>query len=325
MGRPPRHPRGIDTGSTRERSSVPFAPFPDLSPEGCVFMLRPLFLPALLLPCLACVLLFSPVVGAQPDFEFRLEGPPLNYNVGDGAGSVEWSLTLVEDVAPGSSPLLVQGLTVSGSFDDSQVFLQSFGIGDALISLGGGVGPDLWTPFVVDGGFTIGIVFSIFDASALPFDVEGEVAEFVFATAPGVFAGDSIGTTLPITNDSPPGSPVDTADTVVADTIQFPANFTIAPLEIRPLELLRGDANLDGAVVVIADAIQILGGLFDPEVTLLCLDAADVNDDGAVDLADPISLLNFGFGGNGPPPAAPFPDCGPDPTDDALDCQVSGC
>ena len=115
------------------------------------------------------------------------------------------------------------------------------------------------------------------------------------------------------------------ADIVVGNGVEQPAEFVIASLSILPQEFRRGDANLDGAVVVIADAIQILGGLFDPQVTLFCLDAADVNDDGAVDLADPISLLNFGFGGISPPPAAPFPDCGPDPTDDLLDCRARGC
>ena len=80
---------------------------------------------------------------------------------------------------------------------------------------------------------------------------------------------------------------------------------------------LRGDANEDGGANI-ADAIGILGFLFSGE-TLTCLDAADVNDDGMNNIADPISLLDFLFSG-GPPPPAPFPMAGTDPTADSLGC-----
>src|SRR5262249_22817969 len=50
-----------------------------------------------------------------------------------------------------------------------------------------------------------------------------------------------------------------------------------------------------------------------------CPDAADVNDDGIVNISDPVYLLRFLFqGGPGPPP--PFPVCGADPTADSLGC-----
>jgi hypothetical protein len=51
-----------------------------------------------------------------------------------------------------------------------------------------------------------------------------------------------------------------------------------------------------------------------------CADAADADDSGAIDLADAIHLLSALFLG-GPAPAAPFPACGTDPTEDALDCE----
>ncbi|MBT7129826.1 MAG: hypothetical protein HN891_03865 [Planctomycetes bacterium] len=51
-----------------------------------------------------------------------------------------------------------------------------------------------------------------------------------------------------------------------------------------------------------------------------CIDSADGNDDGLVDLADPIALLGYLFNGATPPPP-PFPDCGIDPTPDALECD----
>jgi hypothetical protein len=80
---------------------------------------------------------------------------------------------------------------------------------------------------------------------------------------------------------------------------------------------VRGDADLDG-MVGLTDAIRILGFLFQGG-TAPCLDAADVDDSGQVDITDAIRLLNYLFLGDEPPPP-PFPEAGPDPTEDELDC-----
>ncbi len=81
---------------------------------------------------------------------------------------------------------------------------------------------------------------------------------------------------------------------------------------------IRGDANGDG-IVNIADPITSLDFLFASGL-VNCDDALDVNDDGAVDIADPISTLTYLFIVGGASPAFPFPDCGLDPTRDGLDC-----
>ena len=84
---------------------------------------------------------------------------------------------------------------------------------------------------------------------------------------------------------------------------------------------LRGDANLDGHVDI-GDGIRLLDYLFRGGVVLTCRDAADYNDTGTVDLGDPVFVFNWLFRG-GPTPPDPGPrDCGPDPTDDRLDCAA---
>lgn len=88
-------------------------------------------------------------------------------------------------------------------------------------------------------------------------------------------------------------------------------------------EFVRGDTNNDNSVDV-ADVINALGYLFGGASNLTCEDAADCNDDGALDVADPISLLNGLFSG-GPPPNAPYPDCGIDLTPDPIPCLSSNC
>ena len=81
---------------------------------------------------------------------------------------------------------------------------------------------------------------------------------------------------------------------------------------------VRGDANTD-AEHDLSDAVATLVGLFEQVAVLSCDDAADVNDDGVLDISDASFSLNFLFLGGGAPPA-PGTSCGIDPTPDDLDC-----
>ncbi|HAK96653.1 MAG TPA: hypothetical protein DCM87_17090, partial [Planctomycetes bacterium] len=88
----------------------------------------------------------------------------------------------------------------------------------------------------------------------------------------------------------------------------------------------RGDSNADGKVDI-ADAICTLGYLFgmpdDPSKQKVrdCMDAADANDDGKLDIADAVKVLGYLFSQTGPLPD-PFAECGLDPSDDAIECEV---
>ncbi|MBI4601278.1 MAG: VWA domain-containing protein [Planctomycetes bacterium] len=87
---------------------------------------------------------------------------------------------------------------------------------------------------------------------------------------------------------------------------------------------LRGDVDESGAPSV-TDAVRILRFLFAGGAAPRCLDAADSDDDGRLTVSDPIFLLGSLFQG-GPAPPAPFPACGPDPTEDELGCEgYAGC
>ena len=82
----------------------------------------------------------------------------------------------------------------------------------------------------------------------------------------------------------------------------------------------RGDANNDG-VVNVADPIALLGYLFLGGAAPSCLDAADANDDGVLNIEDPIGMLNYLFlGGEKPKPF--FEVKGKDPTPDGLTCGL---
>lgn len=84
---------------------------------------------------------------------------------------------------------------------------------------------------------------------------------------------------------------------------------------------VRGDVDQSGRLDV-SDAVSVLRFLFAGERDLVtCDDAADADDSGALDTSDAVFLLSALFRG-GPAPAAPFPACGEDPTEDALGCEA---
>ena len=71
--------------------------------------------------------------------------------------------------------------------------------------------------------------------------------------------------------------------------------------------------------VNLSDAVFTLSYLFQAGPTPYCLDAADANDDGRIDISDPVKTLGSLFLGEGslPPPHSAR---GPDPTDDEMRC-----
>jgi len=83
---------------------------------------------------------------------------------------------------------------------------------------------------------------------------------------------------------------------------------------------VRGDANADGQRNI-TDAVFVLNFLFGSGEDPTCMDTADINDDGSVNITDGVYVLNFLFA-SGSDPLSPFPDCGPDPTDDVLSCAA---
>ncbi len=116
-----------------------------------------------------------------------------------------------------------------------------------------------------------------------------------------------------IAQDTSPGSLVEAA---IDD---FAVDETVCVVEPT---FTRGDCNLDG-VRNIADALFFLGEFFQGSGQFNCADACDNNDDGALDIADAVTLLNFLFVTDDPLPQ-PL-SCGTDPTDDGLGCDQTSC
>ncbi|MBN1421833.1 MAG: hypothetical protein JXP34_23870 [Planctomycetes bacterium] len=75
---------------------------------------------------------------------------------------------------------------------------------------------------------------------------------------------------------------------------------------------VRGDVTHD-STVNLGDAVALVHYLFQAGASPWCLDAADSNDDGRIDISDPTFLLFFLFL-QGDMPRAPYPSPGVDPT-----------
>ncbi len=75
----------------------------------------------------------------------------------------------------------------------------------------------------------------------------------------------------------------------------------------------------------ITDGVATLGFLFTGDQELPCMDAADTNDNGKLDIGDSIRTFNWLFL-NGEPPEPPgYEACGVDPTEDSLECAAYEC
>ncbi len=114
---------------------------------------------------------------------------------------------------------------------------------------------------------------------------------------------------------APPHAPGEVTVLVADGHTEATATFAYTAAAV----FVRGDVDGDGKLII-NDAILILSRLFAGGQAPPCRDRADVNDDGTVNIADAIRLLGYLFAGAAVPPP-PFAEPGPDPTEDALECN----
>ncbi len=114
--------------------------------------------------------------------------------------------------------------------------------------------------------------------------------------------------------------PTADADPCPVNEILIVTFVTVVPAE----NFSRGDCNGDGKINV-TDGVLCAQNIFlNKLIKFDCDDMLDANDDGTLDAADPIAILEWVFlnGSNLP---APFRSCAADPTDDTLKCAAANC
>jgi hypothetical protein len=125
------------------------------------------------------------------------------------------------------------------------------------------------------------------------------------------------------------GQPVDNKVTI-AGASEVPCNASKASVVVSFTDgseptsrFVRGNANNDGKIDI-ADPIWIINELFLAGPETICQDAADANDDDMVNLADAEYMIMYLFQA-GTAPAAPFDTCGEDTTSPGtLTCAQGG-
>ena len=209
------------------------------------------------------------------------------------------------------------------SHDAAVVALDSVVAGTALTDTNGGAGPDYLQVVANPGGDAGGYVATVIDfelVETLP-ALDGQVVATFNYTIDGALTEDA---SSALTFNDLLGTPaVETlyvAD-VEGELPTLVSGSVDAMINVGTL-FLRGDADGNGVVFPILDALYILEFGFTSGPAPPCNDAADADDNGVVfPILDALYILEFGFT-SGPAPLDPGPDvCGVDPTDDdGVDC-----
>jgi PKD repeat protein len=220
-----------------------------------------------------------------------------------------------------------QGFTVAAVYDPTFLRLQHVKFEQSNIA---GLDPELFVVTITedpeDAYFTAGILFDIVD----PFDGrtilpgrDHRIANIVADVSASARPGSVTRIALRNQIGKPPLNNIFTVNGFsILPVLGEEATVTIRKLTFPPPRFfIRGDTDLSGTVSL-TDAVLILGYLFSGGVDLACADAADMSDDGLLDVSDAVYLLNFLFK-SASYPAPPFPDPGLDATDDLLpECRL---
>lgn len=175
------------------------------------------------------------------------------------------------------------------------------------------------------GGWITAVILSFQDAVELPLG-RNQIARAEYRLIAD--AGEA-GTLIQVTDrlagrDAPPMTlnlTVDGRAKVWSTTVDGWIKRTSPP---GVVEFLRADVDATGSLTI-SDAVQTLQYLVgSAPLRVDCDDAVDSNDDGDLNLTDAVYTLQFLFQ-SGPFIPPPFPECGEDPVDDALDCAESNC
>jgi hypothetical protein len=241
---------------------------------------------------------------------------PFTYRVpqliSDGAGSFSATTEILQT---SGAPIPCGGFSMGVGHDAAALMATSVQISDQLAAIDNNTGPDFFETAIFNEGITIACLFDFALQQTLSFEQGVAIA------------------TVNYSGSTPTQSPyLDFVETlgqpVVQNVVATLAGDSVAPetegateIVIISEQFIRGDANLDGARDI-GDPITLLGVLFASATPIDCDDALDANDDGLIDIADAIQILSYLFGNQ----SLPEPDaCGPDPTDDGLDCPGYTC
>ena len=253
---------------------------------------------------------------------YRYYGPDasLVYDPSDGTGEVTVTVAISE-LDPYMA-LLTEGFSMGLSHDPELLSVVPGSVVPAAEYLEElGMSPAFFGPAVLANGWTVGVLHDFFCGQCVVFPQDPlslPSVQVTYETVPETLAGNLVGEIVPLIWADDLGSPP-VPNTVVVWAEALEVDLSDGTIELVPLlEYVRADCNDDGAVNI-ADAIFILNTQFQGGPAETCTEACDANADGGLNVADSIFILSYRLL-DGPPPPPPFPECGGDPTVDPLGC-----
>lgn len=206
----------------------------------------------------------------------------------------------------------ITGFSFSACSDPTLIEPYDFFLHPTLTTLNGGSGPDQFSAFTLPEGLACGLIIDFFGIESLPIGPEVPLITVIYET-------------FPTTEASAEVSFCDTVGSPPVATIVVVGSATVIPTQsggtiefVDGVSFARGDPNQDGSLNI-ADAITVLNYLF-ANGPGLCLISMDANGDNTVDIADALHVFSY-LNGLGPAPLAPFPMCGVDNTGSTLTCD----
>ena len=257
------------------------------------------------------------VMAGPPPFKFQAPSQTVFYNPDtDDTASYEVTVAIEEDAGNPGFPNNTAGFSMGLMLDNNTTVdaLDPSPLASAL-----GDDPAFFGPALLADGWTVGVVYDFFGMVTLAFGTSIDVITASYTTA-GLL-GDLDGEIVNLTWVDDLGMPpVENIVVVGADASLV--EFFDGVIDLQPLvdvPFIRGDCNDDG-IVNIADGIFILNFNFQNGPAGNCAESCDANDDNMMgpDISDATYIFAYRFQ-NGPPPPAPFPDCGPVP---GADCDL---
>ena len=220
-----------------------------------------------------------------------------------------------------NNPVNVAGFSLAITYDATRMTCTEFGVLDTITELSD---PEFVEEIidVVPGQAIIGVLLDVippYDQQTIPASgLPLPVAKMFFSIDEQI----TVDTHVPIRFTDGIGTPAIENVVVVGGASILPATVDTYLRIDGVAQFIRGDADRNRRL----DLADVINNVFYvtnqcPECPpILCMAALDANDDGRVDIADGVWTANYLFL-QGPPPPAPFPQIGPDPTPDTLTCE----
>jgi hypothetical protein len=255
------------------------------------------------------------------DFVLRASGADVDYSAANPMSYGMSTVVSVHQVTGVIAP--AQGYSL-GVGNDSTLLMPT--VVTTLLVPADGQEIDFNDVDIYPDGVTQGVVLCFVGCYTISFETETDLVGVEYQLVDGPLTGATTTTSTSLDFVDTLGIPP-VVNVLVLDGASFEPSLVSGAVTLTPHDgapLIRGDVSQDGSLDL-ADGVGILQYLFIGGAAD-CLDSLDANDSGNVSITDAIRVLCALYCSGSPPPESPFPGCGFDSTADSLDClSYPGC